>query len=207
MALAESRTPVEDVNKPLTPSEQRFVEEYVKDRNGCQAYKRAGHEGASDNSARAAGSRLLAKRNVRAAVEQRSEELLRAVQQETGITLERTLREIARGAFFDARKLFDHNGIPLAIQDLDDETASVLAGMDVLEEYRGTGEDREFVGYVKKYKLSERKGYLDMLMKHLGGYANDKDVNLKVEDVVRDPMDTARRVAFILQAGLKAKKT
>lgn len=190
--------------KVVRPDVKVFIAEYKIDRNGRRAAIAAGY---SERSADSTASRLLRSAKVAAEVAQHRADAIAKVQVETGITLDRTLREIARGAFFDARRLFDHNGIPIPIQSLDDDTASVLAGMDVLEEYRGTGEDRQFVGYVKKYKLSDRKGYLDMLMKHLGGYEVDNEQKADALMPALTGLAAARRIAFALQLGLKEAAT
>jgi phage terminase small subunit len=71
--------------------------------------------------------------------------------------------------------MFKADGEPLGIQDLDDETAAVVAGLDVLEETHGSGKERRVVGSIKKWKLADKKGALDMLMKHLGGYKVDNE--------------------------------
>lgn len=101
--------------------------------------------------------------------------VLAKVTEEAGISLEKTLREIAKVAYFDVRKLFGHDGRPLNIIDLDDDTAAVVANLDVLEEWAGTGDDRRLVGYVKKWRLADKLGALEKLMKHLGGYKADND--------------------------------
>lgn len=49
----------------------------------------------------------------------------------------------------------------------------MIAGLDGLEEFDDIGMDRVFVGYVKKWELAGKRGFLDMLMKHLGGYRGD----------------------------------
>lgn len=155
----------------LTQQQRLFVTEYLKDENGTQAGIRAGY---SEHTAQQQASRLLCNVLVKTAIEQGQKELIAKVQKATGITLERTLIEIARGAFFDVRKLFRENGEPKNITELDDETASVIAGLDTATESDGKGEDR-IVTYIRKYKLADRKGYLDMLMKHLGGYKKDNE--------------------------------
>ena len=158
--------------RPLSPKQERFVTEYLKDQNGTQAAIRAGY---SPRTANEQAARLLAQVSVRSAVNERLAAIRQQVEQETTITLARVVQELGRIALFDARRFFHENGSPKAINELDDDTAAVLAGMDVLEEYRGSGEEREFVGYVKKYKLADKKGALDMLMKHLGGYKADNE--------------------------------
>lgn len=159
-------------SKPLTRRNAAFVAEYLKCRNATQAAIRAGY---SPDTAKQQGSRLLTNVAIRALIDQGHNELIEQVKQETGISLERTLREIARIGYFDPRKLFDAKGEPLPITELDDDTAAVIAGLDVLEEWEGSGEDRKLVGYVKKWKLADKKGALDMLMKHLGGYKVDNE--------------------------------
>ena len=157
---------------PLNPRQRAFVVEYQKDKNATQAAIRAGYSAAT---ARQIGSRLLTDVVIRAEVDRLEKEALQKVQAETGITLERTLRAIASVAFHDPRKFFDEKGNLCQITDLEDQTAMSLAGFEVLEEFAGSGENRVHVGYTKKIKISERKGYLDMLMKHLGGYKADNE--------------------------------
>ena len=154
----------------LTPGQRKFVNEYLKDGNATQAAIRAGY---AKGSAGQIAAKLLKIAKIKAEIEQGQAELIQKIQAETGITLERTLRELARLAFFDPRKLFSSDGRPLAINELDDDTAASIAGLDVLEEYEGTGKDRVFIGMTKKYKLTDKRASLDMLMKHLGGYKED----------------------------------
>mgnify|MGYP002359941962 CR=1 FL=1 len=157
----------------LNRRQRAFVAEYLKDKNATQAYVRA--YGASEDCANTAGPRLLVHVGVRAEIDRLEAEALAKVQAETGITLERTLRAIAAVAFHDPRKFFDDAGNLKPIHDLDEDTAAALAGMDIQEEFAGSGEARVHIGRTKKVKIAERKGYLDMLMKHLGGYKVDNE--------------------------------
>lgn len=159
-------------SKSLNPRQRAFVAEYRKDKNATQAAVRAGY---SEATARQIGSRLLTDVVIRAEVDRQEAEALAKVQAETGITLERTLRAIAAVAFHDPRKFFDEAGNLKPIHELDDETASALAGMDIQEEFAGSGDARVHIGRTKKVKIAERKGYLDMLMRHLGGYKKDNE--------------------------------
>jgi phage terminase small subunit len=158
------------VVKSAHPDVKVFIEQYKIDFNGRRAAIAAGY---SARSADSTASRLLRTDKVKREIEQHQADTVAVLKAETGITLERTLKEIARISFFDPRRLFDAKGDPLAITDLDDDTAAVIAGLDVLEEFDGSGKDRVFVGHVKKWKLADKKGALDMLMKHLGGYNAD----------------------------------
>lgn len=157
----------------LNPRQRAFVVEYLKDKNATQAYMRVYK--ATPAVADTNGPRLLGNARVTAEIARLEKQQLAQIQRETGITLERTLREIARVAFFDPRKLFDKDGNPLSLPDLDDDTVAAIAGLDVLEEWQGTGENRTFVGLIKKYKIATKLDGLEKLMKHLGGYKEDHD--------------------------------
>lgn len=157
---------------PITPKKQRFVDEYLVDLNATQAAIRAGY---SAKTAHSQGPRLLddvgVKELIADAMAKRSES--------TKITAERVLQELGRVAFFDPRRLLNADGSPRPISELDDDTAAVLAGMDIQEEYEGSGEDRRFIGYTKKFKLADKVGALSLAMRHLG-MLTDK---LEVKDV------------------------
>lgn len=157
---------------PITPKKQRFVDEYLVDLNATQAAIRAGY---SAKTAHSQGPRLLddvgVKELIADAMAKRSES--------TKITAERVLQELGRVALFDPRRLLNADGSPKPINELDDDTAAVLAGMDIAEEYEGTGDDRRFIGYTKKVKLADKVGALNLAMRHLG-MLTDK---LEVKDV------------------------
>lgn len=160
----------------------RFVAEYLKDFHGTQAAIRAGY---SPKAAAQQASRLLTDAKIREALrgarEQHAASQAAEVQALT-LDAERTRREIARLAYFDPRKLFRPDGSPKPINELDDDTAAALAGMDVLEEYEGTGENRVFVGYTKKYKIADKNAALDKAAKIDGLF--EKDNKQKVDPLL-----------------------
>ena len=149
----------------LTEKQKRFVEEYLVDLNATQAALRAGY---SERTAYSIGQENLKKSEIVKQIAERRAEL----QQETEITQQRVLKEYARLAFLDPRKLFHDDGRPKNITELDDDTAAALTGLDVQEVYEGSGDDREFVGFIKKYKLADKKGALDSIAKHLGMFVD-----------------------------------
>lgn len=109
----------------------------------------------------------------------RLEELTNELKERNMVTVERVLKEYARLGFFDPRKLFNDDGRPKDITELDDDTAAALAGLDMQEVYEGTGDDRQFVGYVKKYKLADKKGALDSMGKYLGMFKDKVEITGK----------------------------
>jgi phage terminase small subunit len=145
----------------IAPKQQRFVDEYLIDLNATQAAIRAGY------SAKTAGSQafdLLKKPEIQGAISARQQER----QKRTEVTQDRVLQEVARLAFLDIRKVLTDGGNLKPISELDDDTAAAIAGLEIMEEHQGSGADRVFIGYTKKLKLSDKKGALELLMRHLG---------------------------------------
>lgn len=91
---------VVSASKPLTPIEQRFVEEYLIDLNGMQAYMRAS-KGTTEAAAAVSASRLLIKANVAAALSRAQSERSKR----TEISADSALQEVWSIAIADAREL------------------------------------------------------------------------------------------------------
>lgn len=151
---------------PLNPRQLRFIDEYLVDLNGTHAAIRAGY---SRNGADVQAVRLLGDARIAAAIE----EGRRKLAERTQISAERVLQEVSRLAFLDIRRAFDADGNLKPMAELDDDTAAAIAGLEVFEEWQGRGQDREYLGRTKKIKLSDKKGALELLMRHLG-LLNDK---------------------------------
>lgn len=107
-----------------------------------------------------------------------------------GITRERVLQEIGRVAFGDIRKLFTIDGALKSITDLDDETAAIIASVEVREE-EATARDIEtdekiVAGTVKKVKLWDKTKGLEMLAKHFKLYTDGpvNNINLEGQNIV-----------------------
>ena len=111
--------------KKLTSRNQQFIDEYVIDSNGAQAAIRAGY---SVKTARAIAHRLLTNVDVVAAINEKK----KALASRLDITAERVLMERSRLAFFDPRKLFNADGSPKGIGELDDDAAAAIASLDVV---------------------------------------------------------------------------
>jgi len=159
----------------LNERQRAFVTEYLKDRNATQAYIRAGYKGGNAHAVGASASRLLAQAGVAHELARIDAETLRRVQKRTGVGLAKTLEGISRNAFYDIRRLFNDDGTPKGVHELDDDTAAAIEGIDVVELWEGRGEDRRQTGTIKKYKLASRSSALDMLMKHLNGYKENNE--------------------------------
>lgn len=154
----------------LTDKQVMFVRQYLVDQNATQAAIRSGY---SAKTAASQGERLLRNAEVRAAVEVGLADLAAQV----GFTAEMVLRERARIAFFDPRKLLDEEGNLKPMQDLDDDTAAAIAGLDVVQMSGGEA-TLGVVSLVKKYKLAAKDTSLAALEKYLG--LNEKPVRFSL---------------------------
>lgn len=150
----------------LTDKQRRFVDEYLIDLNATQAAIRAGY---SSKRADAIGHENLRKPEIAEAVG----EAMKAREQRTLITQDRVLQELARIAFFDIRKLYNADGSLKRPDQLDDDAAAVLAGVDVVEMAGGMkvdeGEGPQHVPmFTKKAKVFDKGAALTLAMRHLG---------------------------------------
>lgn len=165
---SQSRRSEASATKALNPKQERFVAEYLVDLNATQAAIRAGY---SPKTAKEQGARLLTNVHIQKAVQERRQQH----QANTGLTVERVLLEAMRLAFFDIRKLTDAEGNPIPINQLDDDTAAAIQGLELATE-RSRDEDGS-VTVVRKYKIADKNAAVERLFKHLGLFQKDNDQN------------------------------
>lgn len=179
----------------LKGKQAKFVEEYLIDLNATQAAVRAGY---SAKTARVIGQENLIKPAIQAAIQ----EAKQSRSQKTGITAERVLQEFARIAFFDPRNLLKDDGSPKELGSLDDDTAAAIAGLELQDVYEGFGDERQFVGYTKKYKIAPKLQALEMLAKHTGlvGRLDEALKQAQIDKLRRDAqVDTPEAIAAALE--------
>jgi len=169
----------------MTPKQQRFVAEYIK--NGMNARQAAIAAGYSTKSAGNEGPRLLGHPEVKEAIAKRTQKAFAKI--EFGI--DRTLERVAQIAFFDVKDLFDDDGSLKSIKEIPPEARTVLAGLEVTELFAGAGEEKHACGVVKKVKLADRLRALDMLMRYHSLY-KDK-VEITVDSELAEALSRARK--------------
>jgi phage terminase small subunit len=140
----------------VTPKQQLFVAEYLIDLNATQAAIRAGY---SKKTARQVGQQNLSKLVISQAIA----EATAAKMAEVDISSTRVLQELGKLSFFDVRKLFNADGSPKALHELDDDTASAIAGFEVVEMFEGVGDERKSIGVLKKFRLADKGQNLERL--------------------------------------------
>lgn len=157
----------------MTEAQKRFCDEYLIDLNATRAYKAAYSSCNKDETARANSSRLLANANIQKYLQEQKENL----KEKINVTQEQVINQLARIAFGDIRKLYNDAGSLKNIQDLDDDTAAILTGIETTEEFDGYGDDREIIGYTKKVKMADKTKALDLLGKYFGIFTEKIEVN------------------------------
>lgn len=157
----------------LTPRQRAFVDDYLADeeRNGSRAYRR--HYRVKDaRVADANAARLLATAKVAnyiAAVERRR---LAKAQEQADINDAWLVERWRRIIEFDVRRLFGADGKLKQISDLDDDTAFVIAAIDVsLTKLRGADQDQVVEEVTRKFRALDKIKALEALGQHIGFYA------------------------------------
>ncbi len=177
------------MQKPgLTPKQAAFVAEFLIDRNATQAAIRAGY---SRKTANEQGARLLANVSVRAAIDSVQNDLAHRA----GITAEQVMRERRRIALFDPRRLFNAEGSPIPIQDLDDDVVAAIAGIEIVQ--MGTDKETGVACMVKKYRLAAKDSSLTALERFFG--TNEKPVRFALPEIT-DAASCAKAQSAVLRA-------
>jgi len=141
--------------KPLTEREKHFVREYLLDLNAERAAISAGYAKttAAKKSYGWVGMRGD-KPNVGLAIKKAMDKRAARIR----ISQDAVVQELAKIAFLDPSALFDADGRVIPIQKLPKEVAAAIAGLDVSQSGDVT---------TTKVKLSDKKGALELLGRHL----------------------------------------
>ncbi len=138
----------------LTQKQRRFCEEYLLDLDPTEAYKRAGYKVNSDDSARAAGNRLLS--NV--AVSRYVQKLMAERASRTAITADKVLQEISGVAFAKITDFISVNGCEVACKPSSEWPKEVAGAIVEFSRY----------GHRVSIKMGDKLGALKLLYDHLG---------------------------------------
>ncbi len=170
----------------MNPKRSRFIDEYLIDLNASQAAIRAGY---SKATAGQAGARLLKNVQIQEEIEQKRALL----EQKTGITQQSVLKELAKIAFSDTRKLYDQDGALKAITELDDDTAASLSGVET--DTVTKGEDEAAVRVVtRKVRRWDKVKALELIGKQLGMFVEQVEHSGNMTVVFDDPTQRPEQV-------------
>lgn len=158
--------------KKLTPKQQRFVEEYLKDLNATQAAIRAGY---SAKTAGQIGERLLRKVEIAAAVTAAK----KSRSERTEITADRVLHELAAIAFLDPGKVFTDTGEVRSLDDMDEIVRRAIASVETV-----SSSDGDAISTVRKVKMNDKLRALELLGKHLALWVERVKLGGEKEDPI-----------------------
>lgn len=144
-----------------------FAEHYLQ--NGGNGFQAAVSAGYSKGGAASASQRLLKNTAIKHILTETRARSFAGME----ITTDRVLREAARLAFFDPRKLLNVNGEFRQLAELDDDTAAAIAGIEYEDLFAGRGQNRVIIGKIRKIKLWDKNAALEKLFKNMGLFEKD----------------------------------
>lgn len=169
---------------PLTPLQERFCEEYIKDLNATQAAKRAGSKADKLDQA---GYEFLRNPEVQAQIQR----LKHDRSERTRIDADWLLKRLAAEAEADVADLYDENGNILPVKDWPPIwRKGLVQGIDieVLQNAEGEGG-----AIVKKLRVSDRVKRLELIGKHIAVNAFQDTINHKGLDTLAERLERAAK--------------
>lgn len=159
--------------RELTPQQERFAQEYVKDLNGQQAAIRAGY--GAKNAATTA-SKLLGQPHVKAYVTALKEELREA----NAVTAQMVVNELAKLGFSDVTNYMQAGNQFKDITEVDRNHTAAVESFRVEEtEYGDSGITKTRT----TIKMHSKLGALEQLGRHLGIFEKDNQQKTPTEVV------------------------
>lgn len=114
---------------------------------------------------------------VRAKVEAQE---IEAVAKELGIDRRSQLAELKKVGYMDARKLYNPDGTPKEVTELDDDTAGAIAGIEIFEEIDPLTKRK--IGTTRKVKKEPKLTALAEINKMMGYYPATAGIKAKIEE-------------------------
>lgn len=168
----------------LTPQREAFAAALAQGMTQAAAYRVAYPKSLNwkDASVWDTASKLAANPEVR----QRVEALTKAAADANEVTVERVVKEFARLAFVDVRKMSRPDGSPVPLHELDEDTARAIVGVEVVTQ----GNAEVGFGQVTKYKLADKRASLADLGRFLKMFVDRVEVSGSVS--IADTLRAAR---------------
>ena len=139
----------------LTGKQSAFVREYLVDHNATRAYLRAGYR-CSEQAAQANAFRMMANDGIASAIA----DAAKLATDVANLTVQDTLTTLRQLVGYDVRKLFDAEGLPVPIQQIDDDTAAAIVGVEITKDGM-------------KFKMADKVATLEKAMKYHALFTKD----------------------------------
>src|SRR3990167_258122 len=108
------------------------------------------------------------------------------------LTVESTVEAIRRGQNFDIRRLYHDDGRLKELNELTEEEAWPIIGIDIVRENIKGGDGHSDT--VLKYKLDRRIGYVELAAKHQGMVTDKLEVSA-ADDLIAALLEGRKRAA------------
>lgn len=165
----------------LTPQREAFAAALAQGMTQAAAYRVAYPKSLKwkDETVWRKASLMAAKGEVQARVT----ELVQKAASSNEVTVERVVKEFARLAFVDVRKMSRSDGSPVPLHELDEDTARAIVGVEVVTQ----GNAELGFGQVTKYKLADKRASLADLGRFLKMFVDRVEVSgsISVADTLR----------------------
>lgn len=165
----------------LTKKQKLFCDEYLIDLNATRAYKDAYPNIKKDETAKAAGSRLLTNVNVKFYIEEKMKER----EKRTEVTQDRVLKELAKIGFADIKDYLEYKTVK-AIVERDENGEPIIDYRQIIDVIDSTEVDTSVIQEVSigrdgtfKFKLYDKQKALVDIGKHLGMFTEKMEVTGK----------------------------
>ena len=159
-------------NGKLTPKQEKFVDEYLKDLNATKAAIRAGY---SRRSANNIGPGNLLKPIIQQAIQERRDELKASTQMDQEWVLERYKRLIE----YHIDDFYDDEGNLRPLSEIPKDALYAICGFknakhSEIIKYK-TGTVKKVNSLLQKFKMPNKKDVLDSIGKYLGMFEKDNE--------------------------------
>ncbi len=158
----------------LTRNQRIFCDEYLIDLNATRAYKAAYKNVTKDETAAAAGARLL--RNVK--VENYIEHKMKEREKRTEITQDKVLKELAKIGFADLKDYLEYKTAKSVVEH-DEDGEPIIDYRTIIDVVDSKEVDTGVVQEVSisrdgtfKFKLYDKQKALELIGKHLGMFTD-----------------------------------
>ncbi len=179
-------------DRPLNERQLRFVEEYQRDFNATQAYIRAGY---APRGAQPSSAALLADPRIQHALSARRDEVRKAREDSTVVTVDWIEKRLARIAGFNLCDLLNDDGTIKNPKTLSPDDQYALSGLQVDEIYQTIDGKRQAVGTRWKVKTRSAERCLHLLAQIKGMLADRADDNPLVEQISLESINVVVNLA------------
>jgi phage terminase small subunit len=154
----------------LPPKQETFCLQYIIDKNATRAYMAAYPSVKKESTAAVNGSRLL----INAKVQSRIAELLVELAERCKLKAEDVINELRALAFWNIQDFISEGNTINDLSKMERATLKPVAGIKVKKETRVIG-DLEISEVTTELKLTDNRGALVDLGRHLGIFKDDND--------------------------------